>query len=394
MGTFDMPSLGADMEAGTLVEWLKRPGDPVHRGDIIAVVETEKGAIDVEIFEDGTVESLLVGEGEKVPVGTPLARIAGTGEPPPKAEPTAVPDIEKLAPKPAPVPAPTVETLPRPAAEVPHSGAAVRASPAARRLAAELGLDISAITGSGPDGAVIRADLERSAKPPEKERAGIDLDQMRRAIAAAMARSKREIPHYYLSHSFDAGAASEAVDEFNSGQPPEGRILLGALLVKAVALAMRDFPEFNGAFGPDGFRPSAAIHVGVAVAIRGGGLAAPAIHDTDQLGLPDLMARMRDMIGRVRRGGFRSSELSDPTVTVSSLGERGVEALLPIIYPPQVAIVGFGALQQRPWIVGDRVEPRPVLTASLAGDHRVSDGHRGALLLRRIEELLQNPESL
>jgi pyruvate dehydrogenase E2 component (dihydrolipoamide acetyltransferase) len=396
MGTFTMPSLGADMEAGTLVEWLKRPGDPVRRGDIVAVVETEKGAIEVEIFEDGQVEQLLVGEGEKVPVGTPLAWIAGIGEPPPKAAPADVPVIEKLPTKPAPVPAPPLEALPRPAAEAPRAGAAVRASPAARRLAAELGLDISAVHGTGPGGAVVRADLEQAAaqKRPAKGRPGIDLDQMRRAIAAAMARSKREIPHYYLSHSLDASAARETVDEFNAGQPPEARILLGALLVKAVALAMRDFPEFNGAFGPEGFRPSEAIHVGVAVAIRGGGLAAPAIHDTDRLSLPDLMARMRDMIGRVRRGGFRSSELSDPTVTVSSLGERGVEALLPVIYPPQVAIVGFGAVRPRPWVVEDRVEPRPVVTASLAGDHRVSDGHRGALLLRRIEELLQDPEKL
>lgn len=412
MGTFNMPSLGADMEAGTLVEWLKRPGDPVHRGDIVAVVETEKGAIEVEIFEDGQIEALLVSEGEKVPVGTPLARIAGTGEPSPKAEAMARPEIATLpakptpsaapgreipSPKPASVLAPALEMPSRPAAEAPRAGATARASPAARRLAIQLGLDLSAIHGSGPGGAVIRADLEQAAapaKPPAKERSGIDREQMRRAIAAAMARSNREIPHYYLSHSFDAGAARRAVNEFNARQPPEGRILLGALLVKAVALAMRDFPEFNGAFGPEGFRPSKATHVGVAVAIRGGGLAAPAIHDTDRLSLPELMARMRDMIGRVRRGGLRSSELSDPTVTVSSLGERGVEALLPVIYPPQVAIVGFGALQQRPWVIEDRVEPRPVLTASLAGDHRANDGHRGALLLRRIEELLQNPETL
>ena len=216
---------------------------------------------------------------------------------------------------------------------------------------------------------------------------------MRRAIAAAMARSKREIPHYYLTHSFDASAARDHVETFNSARAPEDRILIGALLMNAVALALRDYPEFNGFHGSEGRQPSDAIHVGMAISMRGGGLVAPAIHDTDKLPVPELMAKMRDLVARVRKGSFRSSEVSDPTVTVSSLGDRGVEALLPIIYPPQVAIVGFGTLQERPWVVDGEIRPRSVLTASLAGDHRVSDGHRGALFLRRIEELLKQPQT-
>jgi pyruvate dehydrogenase E2 component (dihydrolipoamide acetyltransferase) len=217
---------------------------------------------------------------------------------------------------------------------------------------------------------------------------------MRRAIAAAMARSKREIPHYYLSHSFDVSAAQVWLEEYNAARAPQERLLFGALLLKAVALALKDYPEFNGFYDAEGFAPSEAIHVGTAIAIRGGGLAAPAIHATDTLPLAELMVKMRDLVGRVRRGGFRSSEISDPTVTVSSLGERGVEALLPIIYPPQVAIIGFGAVLPRAWAVEDKVEPRPVLTTTLAADHRASDGHRGALLLRRIEDLLCTPEAL
>lgn len=381
------------MEAGTLVEWLKRPGDPVKRGDIVAVVETEKGAIEVEIFEDGRIEELLVGEGAKVPVGTPLARIAGAIAVPTAPEAAVRPEV---VPAPAPAPSPVAAPAPEPpGAHVEPIQRGTRASPAARRLAAERGIDIAGVVGSGPGGSVIRVDVERAAaQAPEKPRKGIDLGQMRRAIAAAMARSKREIPHYYLSHTFDATAAKEAVEQWNAGRPPEGRLLLGTLLVKATALAMRDLPEFNGFFGPDGFTPSVGIHVGIAIAIRGGGLAAPAIHDTDQLSLPELMVRMRDLVGRVRRGGFRSSEIADPTVTVSSLGERGVEALLPVIYPPQVAIVGFGTPQERPWVVDGQIAPRRVLTATLAGDHRASDGHRGALLLRRIEDLLQHPDKL
>jgi len=383
MGLFKMPSLGADMEAGTLVEWLKHPGDPVARGDIIAVVETEKGAIEIEIFETGRLEQVLVQPGAKVPVGSPLAIVDGEGS------------ESAVTPTPAPtfVPAPLAALSPAPPLAVVKSAPGLRASPAARKLAAELGIDLATVEGSGPEGAVLCQDVALRAETPVR-RAGVDLDQMRRAIAAAMARSKRDIPHYYLSHSLDAGGAHRFVESYNAERAPEDRILIGVLLTKAVAIALRDFPEFNGFYDAAGFRSAPAIHVGLAIAIRGGGLAAPAIHDTDRLSLADLMAHMRDLTIRVRRGGFRSSELSDPTVTVSSLGERGVEALFPVIYPPQVAIIGFGALLPRPWATGETVEVRPVITASLAADHRVSDGHRGALLLRRIEALLSQPELL
>jgi pyruvate dehydrogenase E2 component (dihydrolipoamide acetyltransferase) len=169
---------------------------------------------------------------------------------------------------------------------------------------------------------------------------------------------------------------------------------MGVLLVKAVATAVRRFPAFNG-FHQDGqFKPSSGINVGVAIAIRGGGLAAPAIHDGDQLSLDELMARMRDLVQRVRAGRIRSSEMTDPTITVSSLGERGVEALYGVIYPPQVAIVGFGKVLAKPWIVDGSVIPRSIVTATLAADHRVSDGHAGALFLAEIGKLLQEPDRL
>jgi pyruvate dehydrogenase E2 component (dihydrolipoamide acetyltransferase) len=392
VATFNMPSLGADMEAGILVEWLKRPGDDVHRGDIIAVVETDKGAIEVEIFEDGRVERLLVEAGTKVPVGTALAIIAAAGKAAeaPALAPVAAPDARVAA-----IPAqPATAAVPAEVATV-AARAGGRASPAARKLAAALEVDLATIAGSGPDGAIVRADVVRAGgheTPPPRQ--GLDLAQMRRAIAAAMARSKREIPHYYLAHSFDVTAVQQSLAAYNAEHLPADRLLLGVYLIKAVALALRDFPEFNGFYGPDGFRPSKAIHVGMAIAIRGGGLAAPAIHDTDRLAVADLMAKMRDLVGRVRRGGFRSSEIADATVTVSSLGDRGVETMFPIIYPPQVAILGFGAAFLRPWAMGSTVAVRPILTATLAGDHRTSDGHRGALLLARIGELLGNPEAL
>ncbi len=366
-----MPSLGADMEAGTLIEWLKRPGDRVARGDIVAVVETQKGAIEIEIFEEGVIRELLVRPGAKVPVGTPLATI---GEPA-AATPPALEVAAAAAPAPAPEPA----------------AGRSRVSPAARRLARERGIDLAGLAGSGPGGAVVSADLPRAV---ERKPGRLDAAAMRQAIAAAMARSKREIPHYYLTATIDLTPALSWLEARNAARPPPERLLAAILFVKATALALRKFPEFSGHFTAEGFRPSPAIHVGMAVSLRGGGLVAPALHDADRRPLDALMADFRDLVTRARAGTLRSSELSDPTITVSSLGERGVDALIGVITPPQVALVGFGTPAPRPWLVDGAVVARTVAVVSLAGDHRVSDGHRGALFLRDIDARLQTPEAL
>lgn len=364
-----MPSLGADMEAGRLVEWRVKPGDRVQAGDIIAVVETQKGAIDVEIFQSGVVESFLVEPGREVPVGTPLARILGEGE-----AATAVPAA------PAPTPAATV---PPPARS--------RVSPVARRRAVELGVDLAALSGSGEEGAITLADVERAAAPAaSQDRAGA----MRRAIAAAMSRAKREIPHYYLSATFSVEPALAWLEAENARRPLPERILPAVLLLKATALALRAAPELNGTYAGDGFRHSDDIHLGVAVFLRSGGLVAPALRNADRSDLSALMHELRDLVARARSGGLRASELSAPTMTVTSLGEQGVEVVLPVIIPPQVAIVGFGSIVERPWVEAGAVVARRVVTASLAADHRASDGHCGALFLQAIGRLLQEPEKL
>jgi pyruvate dehydrogenase E2 component (dihydrolipoamide acetyltransferase) len=277
--------------------------------------------------------------------------------------------------------------------------AGARASPAARKLAEERGIDLSKVTGSGPGGAITYADVEQHlgavVAPPDKKRApGLDLNAMRTAIAAAMARSKREIPHYYLEHQVDVTPCEHWLAQKNAALPPDNRLLIGALTIKAVGLAARRFPAFNGFYRNDKFEPAAAVHVGVAIAIRGGGLAAPALHDADQLSLDELMSRMRDLVQRTRAGRIRSSEISDSTITISSLGERGVEALYGIIYPPQVAIIGIGKTVTRPWVVDGAIGPRSVITITLSADHRVSDGHAGALFLAEIGKLLQEPDKL
>ena len=427
MGQFVMPSLGADMEAGTLVEWLVKPGERVKRGDIIAVVETQKGAIEIEVFEDGVFEKSLVEIGTKVPVGTPIAEISQPGEAKvptetPAAQPSAVeapkePELAgaEIAPQPAPPPKPK----PQPAAEhvaappppppplsTAAEGSRQKVSPAARRLAGQSGVDLAALSGSGPDGAIVLADIEAktpgepakrspaASAPAPSPPAGAPMADMRAAIAAAMSRSKREIPHYYLEHHVDITDTENWLATKNAGREPSERLIMGTVFVKAVATALKKYPEFNGFFADGAFAPSKSIHTGVAINIRGTGLVAPAIHDADCLDLDGLMVAMRDLVARVRAGRFRGSELSDPTITVSSIGERGVETLYGVIYPPQVAIVGFGTPVTRAWVVDGMIGPRRIVSVTLAGDHRVSDGHRGALFLNAIANLLQEPDGL
>jgi pyruvate dehydrogenase E2 component (dihydrolipoamide acetyltransferase) len=409
MVEFRMPSLGADMEAGTLVEWLVKPGDWVKRGDVVAVVDTQKGAIEIETYQAGQIEKILVDLHSKVPVGTPLAQIRTEGEGKPGAvaaapPPPVPPPVAPLAPPPVVPAAPPPPRVVAPAPPPLVLGAAARAaSPAARKLAQERGIDLATVKGSGPAGAVTYEDVQRRlaaaptapTAPPEKKRAiGLDLPAMRIAIAAAMARSKREIPHYYLEHQVDVTASEHWLTIKNAALPPDNRVLMGALAIKAVALAARGFPAFNGFYHDGKFEPASAVHVGIAIAIRGGGLASPALHDADQLSLDELMSRMRDLVQRTRAGRIRSSEMSDSTITVSSLGERGVEALYGIIYPPQVAIVGLGKVVTRPWVVDGAIGPRSVVTVTLSGDHRVTDGHAGALFLAEIGKRLQEPDKL
>ena len=217
---------------------------------------------------------------------------------------------------------------------------------------------------------------------------------MRQAIAAAMTKSKREIPHYYLGTHIDVAHAQVWLAQGNAKRPVRGRVLFAAVLLKAVAVALQEVPELNGFWVDGAFRPATTVHLGVGIALRGGGLIAPAIHDAQQRSVPELMAALGDLIERARSGSVRSSELADATVTVTNLGDQGVEAVYGVIYPPQVALVGFGRIVERPWADNGSLCVRPVLQATLSADHRASVGHRGALFLAALDRLLQSPETL
>jgi pyruvate dehydrogenase E2 component (dihydrolipoamide acetyltransferase) len=366
---FELPSLGADMDEGTLLKWHVKPGDHVKRGQVIAVVDTSKAAVDVETWQEGVVAQLLVEPGQKIAVGTAMATLLEPGE------------------------AASGQTVP--AARRP-------VSPAARKRARELGIAADEVTGTGVQGSVTVADIEAAARageaasaPTRPEPSPADRNQnMRKAIAAAMSRSKREIPHYYLSEPIPMEHALAWLQRRNEGAALADRMLPAVLMLKAVAAALRRTPELNG-FHRDGeFLPGAAVHAGVAISLRGGGLVAPAIHDVGSKSLEQLMADLNDLVKRARSGSLRSSEMSDPTITVTNLGDQGVEAVFGVIYPPQVALVGFGRIAMRPWVQDDAIRVLPVLCATLAADHRASDGHRGALFLAELRELLQQPQAL
>jgi pyruvate dehydrogenase E2 component (dihydrolipoamide acetyltransferase) len=544
-----MPALGAGMDVGRIIEWHVKAGDQVHRGDIVALVETDKANIDVEVFEDGVIEEILIEEGTKVPVGTPLARIgagtaaapgepagvgaapgeltgvgaapgesteAGAGGPQQGSAPVAPPTLEVeaqstdapaagVAPAGAPgVATPPVETpasggpsVPEspaaPGAEIPAAGVVTggragvgespfvtsplvrrqagevgvdlthvhgtgpggsitrhdvdlaaahvsgdgagapgsvpsghRASPYARRLAAERDLDPAELEGSGPGGVVIARDVAAAAAgatvapapavtaPPTGEReaggtpaeatetgkAAAKAEQqaralaMRQAIARAMERANREIPHYYLGETLDAEDTLRWLGDLNADRPPADRILPAALVLKATALALREYPDFNGYWIDDAFQPGDGIHLGVAINLRRGGLLAPAIRDADERSLDDLMAALKDLVARTRAGGLKGSELTDPTITVSNLGDTGVETIQGVITPPQVALVGVGRITEKPWAVDGMLAVRRTIYLSLAGDHRASDGHRGGRFLAAIAANLGRPETL
>jgi len=455
MAAFTMPSLGADMEEGTLLEWLVHPGDTVHKGDIVAVVDTAKAAIEVETFLSGVVSELLVDPGTVVPVGAPLATIEL--EKPQGALP------QEPLPAVAAAGAPGLATKGGPAPEMPASHVH---SPLVRRLAQQHGVDLTTVRGSGHDGTITREDVLRAAAgvapaatrvetAPAGARAaavratpyarklaaelGVDLaelrhvdglpvtagevraahaeegpgerakaespqpsakepvpprDRMRAAIATLMARSKREIPHYYLSTTVDLKCATDWLHERNRSLSITECLVPAALLLKATALAASDVPELNGSWVDAEFRPAPEVNLGIAISLRGGGLVTPAILDVASLDLGEVMARMKDLVGRARGGRLRGRELTEGTLTVTNLGEQGVEAVYGVIYPPQVALVGFGRVADRPWAVDGLLGVRPLTTMTLSADHRATDAMTGARFLAAVDHHLQHPEEL
>lgn len=403
MGLFRMPALGADMEEGTLLEWLVKPGDEVAKGQVVAVIDTAKSAIDAEVFESGVVAELLVEPGTSVAVGTPLARIKGVDEQTP----------------PEPPPEPVHEPTPAPPAP----------PPPLRHLMHEYGLSTGEVHGTGPEGRITRADVLDARRPPARARVtprarrlaherGVSLDTvesagvvtgadipavaathadrsatMREATAALMGRAGQEIPHYYVVDEVDMSAALEWLSQYNAERTPRERLLPVAMFLRATVLAAQAVPDLNGSWS-DGFQPAEGVDLGVAVATRAGGLVTPRIVGAQALTIGELMAQLTDIVRRARSGRLLGSQVQPGSITVSSLADGGPGALFGVIYPPQVALVGVGSIAERPRVVEGKVVVRPTSTLTVAADHRASDGRTGARFLAAMIDVLEAPERM
>jgi pyruvate dehydrogenase E2 component (dihydrolipoamide acetyltransferase) len=417
MSEFTMPSLGADMESAVLMEWRVKEGEHVTKGQVIAEVETSKGVIEIEVFEEGIIEKLLVAPDTECAAGTPLAIIRSEGENKDKdededegkgeddegegeekevspsetasqSEPPAEP-LAETAPQ-EPLPSASAE----PPREVPDIKTEefshqerVKASPAARKKASQMGIDLADIAAE-TTGVIQLKELDEPQNKKEEP------DGMRQAIAKAMSRSNAEIPHYYLSMAINMTPALEWLEELNSELSIQERILPAALLIRAAVKALQEVPQLNGYWRDNTHQLKEEINPGIAISLRKGGLITPALIDAQNMDLKKTMQALGELISRTRTGKLRGSEMTQQSITITNLGDLGVERVYGVIYPPQLAIIGFGRISDAPWAQSDTLSVRKVLHATLSGDHRATDGHTGALFLNKLDQLLQNPKEL
>jgi pyruvate dehydrogenase E2 component (dihydrolipoamide acetyltransferase) len=376
------PVLGADVTRATLVEWVKRPGDRVKAGDAVAIVDTRKGAVEIDATADGVLEHVLFDIGAQLQVGQCLATIRLGAEPQPLA-----PQI----------------VMPPPTPPASNAGRLVSVSPRAQKLAADLNVDLTRIQGTGPNGSITSEDILRadrgltpSAPQPAPEPAPLRAEPRRVPAQQTTAPQpvKGDVPQYYLSTPVDLSAALTWARLENERRPDRDQIMPAALLVKATALALREVPELNGFWTENGPQKSDAIHIGCAISSASGRLVAPALMNADQMDLGTLMRNLVDLVGRVRQGRVRSSELAAATITAMDFGDQGVEAAYAGVNAPQVAIIGFGRITERAWASGGRVEARPVMTITLSADSRASDCRHGGTFLNTVEQLLLTPQRL
>jgi pyruvate dehydrogenase E2 component (dihydrolipoamide acetyltransferase) len=380
MSTFVMPSLGADMESAVLMEWKVKEGESVSKGDIIAEVETSKGVIEIEVFEDGVIEKLLVKEETDCAVGTPLAVI--------RSKEQEVEEKESQEFKIDESPQKVLEPEEKKTDEKVFKQR-IKISPAARKKAKELGVELSEVQGDKKE--IHLRDIESETVPKKSEHPA---SGMRQAIAKAMSLSNAQIPHYYLSSSINMSPALKWLEEVNRNRAIQERILPAALLIQAVVYALKEVPQLNGFWRNDALEISKEINPGIAIALRKEGLITPAILNANELNLDGTMKSLSNLIERTRSGKLRNSEITEQTITITNLGDLGAESVFGVIYPPQVALVGFGRIMNAPWAEGDTLSVRKVLQATIAGDHRATDGRIGGKFLDKLNQILQTPQEL
>jgi len=409
-----MPKLGFDMAEGLLQEWLKKTGDEVTQGETLAVIETDKASIEVPAFRSGVLLKILVDAGNRAPIGAPIAVIGSAGE----AVDMAALGLGGATPAPA---APAVEAVAgAPAPETAQEAVSAEegrllASPVAARMAAELGIDLRRVTGSGPGGRIIKRDIETHLKEREKApvkaaaappiatpsfEPGLEsytaepLSPMRQTIGRRMAESKQQAPHFYITMEVDMAAAMELRAGLNAVLPEDGKVSVNDLVIKASAIALRQFPKINASFAGDEIRVHNQVHVGIAVA-RETGLLTVVVRDCDLKSPAQIAAAAREVIGRAREGRMKPDDMVGATFTISNLGMFDVEDFCAIINPPQAAILAVGAVKRVPAVNADgalSVGTRMKMTIS--ADHRVTDGAETARFLQAVKAALEQPMRL
>jgi pyruvate dehydrogenase E2 component (dihydrolipoamide acetyltransferase) len=415
----NMPKLGFDMAEGTLVRWVKAEGDSVEHGEVLAEIETDKATVEVESQASGVVRKHLVDEGTAVPVGQPIAVVGGQDEeidvealvgaqedgqaPGPAVEAEAPPQAtEPAQTKPAPAAAPT------PAAHEAdgHLPGGVKASPVARRMAAEKNLDLTALAGSGPGGRIVKSDVEAASSggmpsgaafgvkplaPGKTER--VPISRLRSAIGRRMTASKQQLPHFYVTADLDAGPLMSLRAEMNDALPETSKISVNDFIVRAAALALRQFPNLNASLEEDSIVRHGQVNVGMAVAVDDG-LLTVVLRDADQKSLPQIAQEARPLFQRARDGKVRPDDIEGSTFTVSNLGMFDVDNFIAIINPPEAGILAVGSVRKTPVVVDDEVTVGQRLKVTLAADHRVTDGAEAARWLQVFRTFIEHPVRL
>ncbi len=404
----DMPKLSDTMTEGTIIKWLKKPGDTIEMGDIIAEVETDKATMEMEAFEDGVIRELVVAEGGKAAVGTVIMLLEGEGNDetpaaaaPAKKEPAA-------GKKSAPAPAPAKGSIPpAPAAA---EASRVKASPLARKIARERGVDLSRLKGTGPSGRIVATDVEnagpaapakaaaapRPAGPAVGEERTLPLTGMRRVIAQRLVESKTQIPHFYLNMDVDAGPLLAVRAQLKEQGESLGvsKLTINDFVLRAVALAAMRVPRINARFTEDAIIEYGSVHLSVAVSIEDG-LITPVIRDAQSKSLAQISTEMKDLAARARNKKLKPEEYQGGTISISNLGAQGIHSFYAILNPPQAAIIAVGAIVRKPVVsaAGDIVAGH-VMNLGVSGDHRVADGAVAADFLVELKKLVENPAVL
>ena len=400
-----MPQMGYDMREGTVVRWHKEEGETVNRGEVIADIETDKATVEFEAYTGGILGRIVAAAGVAVPVGELIAIITDPGEAVPDAPAASAP----AAAAPGTAAAPVVVAPPQETA-VPAGDGQVRASPIARRLARERGIDLALVAGSGPNGRITERDVENYRPPvapapppsvpapvgepaPAAADARIELSRMRQTIARVTSDSKTTAPHFYVTAAVDMGKAMALRREINDAADPESRVSVNDLMVKACALALAKHPKFNAFYRGDYLQVNGAMNIGIAIALETG-LILPGVSNCESKSLLQIAAATKDLIARANSGTLRNEEYSSTTFSISNMGMFDVESFTAIIYPPHAAILAVGSVKEQPVVRDGQLGIGQMMKATLSTDHRVADGAEAAQFLMEIKRALENPVSL